>query len=235
MIAPALSRQPPIAVSGAPAGVTDRFPGPPADVDDDFVARLRHACRVVDTAPEALVAAGRDWWPISLHWALAGKTGFRPAAVARPASVEEVAAVLRCCNDRGIPVTAAGGRSGVTGGAVPVFGGVALDLLGLAGVTAVDAPSGLVTALAGTYGPELADELASRHGLTLGHWPQSIDISTVGGWLACRAAGQYSNDRPGARACACHPARSAGLSPAPCQDSSPAGVSDGRVVVQPTT
>src|SRR5674476_894822 len=80
----------------------------------------------------------------------------------------------------------------VTGGAIPVFGGLALDMRGLAGVTGVDRTSGLVTALCGTYGPELARELEQRHGLTLGHWPQSIDVSTVGGWVACRAVGQYS-------------------------------------------
>src|SRR5439155_16006629 len=46
---------------------------------------------------------------------------------------------------------------------------------------------------AGTFGTPLEDELRSTYGVTLGHWPQSIDLSTVGGWLACRGAGQYSN------------------------------------------
>ncbi len=192
MTGPPVSRQPPIAVEGNIAEIGDRFAGARVEFDHALIAELRSACAVVDTKPEALVAAGRDWWPISLHWAIAGEVGGRPSAVARPSSIEEVCGVLRCCNERGIPVTAAGGRSGVTGGAIPVFGGVALDMRGLAGVTAVDETSCLVTVLAGTYGPELADELARDHGLTLGHWPQSIDISTVGGWVACRAAGQYS-------------------------------------------
>jgi alkyldihydroxyacetonephosphate synthase len=185
-------RVPPIPIGVGSSEVVDRFSGPRVAVDEEFLGRLRRACDVVDVSPDALAAAGRDWWPISLHWALAGSTGARPAVVVRPRSVEEVVEVLRCCNERSVPVCAAGGRSGVTGGAIPVFGGVALDLLGLSGVTDVDDVSGLVTARAGTYGSELAVMLSSEHGLTLGHWPQSIDLSTVGGWLACRAAGQYS-------------------------------------------
>ena len=45
---------------------------------------------------------------------------------------------------------------------------------------------------AGTFGHRLEAELRADHGLTLGHWPQSVELSTVGGWLACRSAGQYS-------------------------------------------
>jgi alkyldihydroxyacetonephosphate synthase len=46
---------------------------------------------------------------------------------------------------------------------------------------------------AGTFGNLLEDELRADHRKTIGHWPQSIDLSTVGGWLACRGAGQLSN------------------------------------------
>ncbi|MGH9058542.1 MAG: FAD-binding oxidoreductase, partial [Acidimicrobiales bacterium] len=57
----------------------------------------------------------------------------------------------------------------------------------------VDDPSLLVEVGAGTFGLDLESRLRDEHGLTLGHWPQSIDLSTVGGWVACRGAGQYSN------------------------------------------
>jgi alkyldihydroxyacetonephosphate synthase len=112
--------------------------------------------------------------------------------VARPTSSDEVSAVLRACNQAGVPVTAAGGRSGVLGASIPVFGGVVLDLTALQGVVSVDATSGLVEVWAGTFGPELEAELRGSHGLTVGHFPQSFDIATVGGWVACRGAGQYS-------------------------------------------
>ena len=67
-----------------------------------------------------------------------------------------------------------------------------LDLTAMAGVVSIDDASLTADVLPGTFGPDLEAELRS-HGLTLGHWPQSMDLSTVGGWLACRGAGQYSN------------------------------------------
>jgi alkyldihydroxyacetonephosphate synthase len=89
-------------------------------------------------------------------------------------------------------VTAAAGRSGVCGGSVPVFGGIVLDLTGLKGIVDVDDESLLVDVLPGTFGDVLEESLRAEHGLTLGHWPQSMALSTVGGWVACRSAGQYS-------------------------------------------
>jgi alkyldihydroxyacetonephosphate synthase len=126
-----------------------------------------------------------------MHWALAGQVGGLADVVCRPADADEVAAVLRVCHGRRIPVTAAGGRSGVCGASVPRAGGVLLDLTAVSGLTAVDDESLTISVLPGTFGPDLEAELRER-GLTLGHWPQSMDISTVGGWLACRGAGQYS-------------------------------------------
>jgi alkyldihydroxyacetonephosphate synthase len=73
-----------------------------------------------------------------------------------------------------------------------VFGGVSLDLTGLQGVVGLEDDSMLVDVLAGTFGDDCEEALRSNHGLTLGHWPQSIALSTVGGWVACRGAGQYS-------------------------------------------
>ena len=126
-----------------------------------------------------------------MHWALAGEVPRRAAAVCRPETVEQVSAVCCICNDHRIPLTAAGGRSGVCGASAPVCGGIVLDLTGLAGIVAVDEVSGIVEVLAGTFGPDLEAELAG-HGLSVGHFPQSFDIATVGGWVACRGAGQYS-------------------------------------------
>jgi alkyldihydroxyacetonephosphate synthase len=90
-------------------------------------------------------------------------------------------------------VTPIAGRSGVCGGSIPVFGGVALDLTSLDGLIAVDETSLTADVRAGMFGPDLEAALGQvGPGYTLGHWPQSMDLSTVGGWLACRGAGQYS-------------------------------------------
>jgi alkyldihydroxyacetonephosphate synthase len=76
---------------------------------------------------------------------------------------------------------------------VPVYGGIVLDLTLLSGIVDVDDTSLVLDVRAGTFGTPLENDLRSTYGKTLGHWPQSIDLSTVGGWLACRSAGQYSN------------------------------------------
>ncbi|MEY2568972.1 MAG: alkyldihydroxyacetonephosphate synthase [Actinomycetota bacterium] len=181
---------PPIAIEGD--GVRARFASSAVEVDDKVLARIADACADVRTDTATLTEAGRDWWPVAMRWALDGEVPALAAAVARPASVDEVSSVLALCNDNRVPLTVAAGRSGVCGGSVPAFGGVVLDLTGLAGIVAVDDASQLVDVRAGTFGDVVEDELRATHGVTVGHWPQSVNLSTVGGWLACRGAGQYS-------------------------------------------
>jgi alkyldihydroxyacetonephosphate synthase len=183
---------PPIAF-GAPASeVGAHLSTTAVGVDDALLTRLRSACADVTVEAAEVAEASRDWWPLAMIWALDGQVAARAAAVARPVSGDEVAAVLRLCNEARVPVTAAAGRSGVCGASVPLHGGVVLDLCGLAGIVDVDAQSLVLDVLPGTFGTWLEESLRAEHGVTLGHWPQSIDLSTVGGWLACRGAGQYS-------------------------------------------
>ncbi len=189
--APTASAPTPVtAVAGPPDQVTDRLVAPAVPVPDAVVGRLRDVCAVVDD-DGARSDAGRDWWPLAVHWALHGQVPKRPAVVARPADAAQVAAVLAVCHDARIPVTPMAGRSGVCGASVPAFGGVALDLCGLRGIQHLDTTSLVADVAAGTFGPDLESELADA-GVTLGHWPQSMALSTVGGWVACRGAGQYS-------------------------------------------
>ncbi len=172
-------------------GTGERLTNPSAPLPDGFVETLTTACEVI-TEIEQIAEASRDWWPLALHWSIAGQVPKRAAIVARPSTTAEVASVLALCNEAQVPVTPAGGRSGVCGGSVPVFGGVLLDLTELTGIGDVDATSGVVEVASGTFGPELETELREEHGLTVGHFPQSFELATVGGWVACRGAGQYS-------------------------------------------
>ncbi len=174
-----------------PAGEVRVRLGPDEDVDPGLLARLGSVCSEVSTDAGERTEAGRDWWPLAMIWARSAEVPARPAIVARPRRAAEVAAVLRVANEAKVPVTPTAGRSGVCGAAVPVFGGIALDMTGLAGVVTVDDSSLLIDVLPGTWGDTLEDDLRSN-GLTLGHWPQSMALSTVGGWVACRSAGQYS-------------------------------------------
>ena len=173
------------------SSVRRHLPGPSVDVPTEVARRLADVCAVV-TAPGELAEAGRDWWPLALHWALAGDAPALPAILVRPTAATQVADVLRICNEAAIPVTPVAGRSGVCGASIPLFGGVALDLTAMAGIVDVDDESLLVRVQPGTFGDVFEDALRADHGLTLGHWPQSMQLSTVGGWLACRSAGQYS-------------------------------------------
>ncbi|MEY2461108.1 MAG: alkyldihydroxyacetonephosphate synthase [Acidimicrobiaceae bacterium] len=184
---------PPIELTGGAANATARLHATRVEVDDTVLARLRDVCADVSTEPATLAEASRDWWPLAMTWALEGQVAGLADVVARPGDAGEVSDVLRVANDARIPVTAAAGRSGVCGASVPVHGGIVLDLTALTGIVDVDDTSLVLDVHAGTFGNLLEDELRATYDKTLGHWPQSIDLSTVGGWLACRSAGQYSN------------------------------------------
>ncbi len=178
---------PPIELTGH----ADHLPGDAVELPEGFLDRLMAICDVT-TDVQATAEASRDWWPMALHWSLAGAVPRRAGVVVRPTTTGQVASVLAAANDAGVPVTAAGGRSGVCGASIPVFGGVVLDMTGLDEIGEVDAISGVVEVGSGVFGPDLERVLNTHHDLTVGHFPQSFDIATVGGWVACRGAGQYS-------------------------------------------
>jgi len=121
----------------------------------------------------------------------AGASLGRPDLVVRPATEEDVATVLRLANERGVPVVPRGGGSGSQGGAVPVEGGIVLDLRRLDRVVAIDVESLTVTAQAGVNGLALERELNAR-GLMLPHYPASVEWATVGGYVAARGSGVLS-------------------------------------------
>lgn len=181
------SPTPPIELTGH----ADHLSGSAVELSEAFVERLTAICSV-DTDPDATAEASRDWWPLALHWSLAGEVPRRAGVVARPTGTEQVAAIVAAANDAQVPVTAAGGRSGVCGASVPAFGGVVLDMTGMNRLGEVDDVSGIVEVESGMFGPDLERLINTHHGLTVGHFPQSFDIATVGGWVACRGAGQYS-------------------------------------------
>ncbi|MSO32370.1 MAG: FAD-binding oxidoreductase [Ilumatobacteraceae bacterium] len=160
-------------------------------ITSSMLSALQNICPC-DTSADNLAQSGRDWWPRAMNWALRNRTPQRAGVVCRPTSVQQVSALAIFCNEHHIPITAAGGRSAVTGAAVPLRGGVALDMTSLQGIESVDTVSGLVEVWAGTFGPDMEAVLQEQYQLTVGHFPQSFDISTVGGWVACRGAGQYS-------------------------------------------
>jgi alkyldihydroxyacetonephosphate synthase len=192
-VTPPSSPTPVTPIDAAPADVADRLGAATVSLRPAVLDRLAASGADVSIDDGVRAEAGRDWWPLAIGWAAEGGVPQRPAAVVRPGSAEQVAAVLAVCHEAVIPVTPMAGRSGVCGGSIPVHGGVSLDMTAISGLAAIDETSLTADVRAGTFGPDLEDALGRvGPGYTLGHWPQSMDLSTVGGWLACRGAGQYS-------------------------------------------
>jgi alkyldihydroxyacetonephosphate synthase len=134
----------------------------------------------------------RDMWPRLL---LARRDGEPPAhlpyAVVWPEHVREVAAVVKLARELLLPIIPYGGGSGVCGGVVPLLGGITIDLKRMRELRNVASEDLICDVDAGMSGERFERELG-RRGYTFGHFPSSIYCSTVGGWLATRAAGQLS-------------------------------------------
>jgi alkyldihydroxyacetonephosphate synthase len=182
-------------------GLAVQEPVPPHDVPalpaDRVSGRLPGALAALsssdpsDRARHSLGQAYRD-----VVRGIRGQIDHPVDAVIRPQTEDDIAAVLDWCADHTVAVVPYGGGTSVVGGIEPAIGdgwrGVAsLDLGRLAGVVEVDPVSRAARVLAGTPGPRLEDELRP-HGLTARFFPQSFERSTVGGWVATRAAGHFS-------------------------------------------
>ncbi len=119
-----------------------------------------------------------------------------PDLVAFPRGEGELVSVLEWCSEAGAAAIPFGGGSSVVGGVEPDVGGgyhgaVSVDLRHLQGVLDVDRTSGAARIAGGTLGPALEAQL-KRHGLTLRHFPQSFEWSTLGGWIATRSGGHFA-------------------------------------------
>jgi alkyldihydroxyacetonephosphate synthase len=133
-----------------------------------------------------------DSWPVAIKMDQLGKSPYLPEVVFRPRYPEEVTSLLIWANEHRVSVTSWGAGSGVVGAALPTQGGILLDLSLLNKILVLDEMNLLVKVQAGMLGHNLEAELNSR-GFTLNHSPQSLDRSTVGGWVATRACGQFSS------------------------------------------
>lgn len=147
----------------------------------------RVSLRAVD-----LEAYARDMWPrLLLGYREGQKTGTRPHAVVWPEHVREVVEIVQLARRLAVPIVPYGGGSGVCGGAVPIRGGITIDTKRMQQLRSVHADELICDVEAGLSGERFEREL-ERRGYTFGHFPSSIYCSTVGGWLATRAAGQLS-------------------------------------------
>jgi alkyldihydroxyacetonephosphate synthase len=165
------------------------FP-PPRLRPPDSIADICSA----DDYERALHTYGRSYR--DLIRAFRGRFDHPPDVVARPRDEDEVGAVLDWAVSVGAAVIPFGGGTSVVGGVEPLVeqryaGVVTIDLKALDRVLEVDPVSQAARIQAGATGPVLEEQL-SAHGLTLRHFPQSFQFSTLGGWIATRASGHFA-------------------------------------------
>lgn len=122
-----------------------------------------------------------------------GQIPHPPDAVVHPRTPEEVRRLLALAADEGVAIVPFGGGTTVVGGVEGPSerAWLSMDLKGLATLVDLDRVTGTATFQAGILGPDL-ERILRSHGLTLGHFPQSFEFSTLGGWVATRSAGQAS-------------------------------------------
>jgi len=119
-----------------------------------------------------------------------------PDAVVYPADEDELAAVLDWASDGRVAAIPYGGGSSVAGGIEPDVGddfrgAVSVDMRRMGRVLEIDRASRAALIEAGALGPALEDQLRP-HGLTLRHFPQSFEVSSLGGWIATRSGGHFA-------------------------------------------
>jgi alkyldihydroxyacetonephosphate synthase len=170
------------------------FQLPPAETLPQALIEAVGADAVFDSTEDRLRhATGRGY--VDLARLRLGSLEAAPDAVLLPADDGQLRRVLEICAAEGVAVVPFGGGTSVVGGVEPLRGGhgrlISLDLARLRGVE-VDARSLTATLGAGLRGPE-AEEALARHGVVLGHYPQSFEYATIGGFAATRSAGQASS------------------------------------------
>jgi alkyldihydroxyacetonephosphate synthase len=146
-----------------------------------------------DDASRIERAAGRSY--LDLLRLRSGQLGATPDAVVLPGTGDEVAAVLAVCTAHRVAVVPFGGGTSVVGGVSPLRGDhaavISLDLRRMDRLVSVDAEALTATFEPGLRGPA-AEALLNARGLTLGHFPQSYEHASIGGYAATRSSGQAS-------------------------------------------
>jgi alkyldihydroxyacetonephosphate synthase len=156
-------------------------------------ASLAEICRA-DPYERAAHAYGKSYRDVVR--AFRGDFAHPPDVVAHPRDEAELEDVLAWCEDTGAAAIPFGGGTSVVGGVEPLLpdgyaGAVSVDLRALDRVLEVDELSLAARIQAGATGPVLEQGLRG-HGLTLRHFPQSFEYSTLGGWVATRAGGHFA-------------------------------------------
>jgi len=145
----------------------------------------------VSTKEIDLLAYTKDTTLLTFNWTIQGQIAGLPDFITWPETIEQISEILKFANQYKIPVIPYGEGSGVVGGAIPIYGGIIIDMKKFNKIFEINDKNLTVTAQAGINGMNLERYLNSK-GYTAGHIPQSLYFSSLGGWIAHRAAGQFS-------------------------------------------
>lgn len=141
---------------------------------------------------ETLQASSHDTWPLSTKLRRLGCHDYQADVVVKVTDEKQIQQVLALATANDTPVTPRALASSVTGQPLPTRGGIVLDVTGMTQHREINITNLTVEVSAGYNGGQLEDEL-QQMGWTLGHSPQSLYQSTVGGWLSTLATGQFSS------------------------------------------
>jgi len=165
-----------------------------ASVPETRLPADENVASLIDTTPECRARHARgqslsDWLAMR-----SGNFGVFPDGVALPKSNRDVQNLLQYAGKNGIQVIPYGGGTSVAGHITPTDSGapiLTIDMGAMNQLLDLDRQSQIATFGAGTPGPLVESQLRA-HGYTLGHFPQSFELSTIGGWVASRSSGQQS-------------------------------------------
>ncbi len=174
---------------GVEAPAPPRLPAPRVGVSSKLAAFA-----TATDAERASHAMGKSY--VDRLRGFRGDFSSAPDLVARPIDEHQLETLLEVAAAEHLAVTPFGGGSSVVGGVEPLLGpghrgAVSVDLTGLNRVLEIDEVSRVARVQAGVLGPSLEHQLAAK-GLTLRHFPQSFEYSTLGGWIATRAGGHFA-------------------------------------------
>jgi alkyldihydroxyacetonephosphate synthase len=151
----------------------------------------RFGADIVHWDDATLTEHSHDTWSLARLRLLRGTLTARPLCVISPVGREQISELLQYANEHRIPVVPYGAGSGVCGGVLPADGSIVVDLRRMNRILELNETALFARVQAGMMGNAFEAALNAA-GYSMRHFPQSIDVSTVGGWVATRAAGQYS-------------------------------------------
>jgi alkyldihydroxyacetonephosphate synthase len=144
------------------------------------------------TDESSLQERRHDYWFLSALNDFQGRPAPKPLCVVRPISVDDVIATVNTCREAGLALITFGLGSGVCGGVIATPESVLLDMSSMDRVREID-PINMLASFEAGHNGAAAEKAVAAKGMTIGNFPQSIAMSSVGGWIATRASGQFSS------------------------------------------